>query len=386
MKKLQLIFFLLLAGIAGLKAQSYYGLLTLGNYDAGYCDTVIYDSRFTYEAYGYKGSKPAFVQVWHPVVKTGTPVYLSVGDFRMKNLPFPLSEVYSHLNAETDTVILRNCGLIDGEPESTTTNNINCYDLLERYYRAGSQSVRAPMPVESNFPVIVYHHGSQGSAIENLAMAEYFVSRGYIFVSANFHLPYPGKLFGLKPFNLLIQGEDEESLRFILSFARTLSGGPLFFAGHSWGAQMGWRALQNDSLISGFVSLETTLEFQDDMVKIRDYWPEVYHCIVESQPVYPFPVLLMAATGKEEVFRFFEKVESPALRFVSTRESFEHNAYTSEFYFRYLLRDSVLPPDDAGLRDRFILYIRHLEAMEHFFGDIRAGRTLAKKTTQYIIH
>ena len=377
--------FLILSVFPSLRAQSsFYDLLNLGSFAPGYSDTVIYDSRFTYEAYSYQGSKPYFVQVWHPVEKSSRSLYLQTNDLRMSNLPFPLSEVYTHLNAETDTIILRNCGLIEGEQEPAAPVSVDCNDLLERYYNAQTRSVRAAMPVESNKPLIVYHHGSQGSAAENLAMAEYFASRGYIFVSANFHLPYPGQLFGLKPFNLLIKGEEEESLRAILGFARSLSSGPLFFAGHSWGAQMGWRTLKQDHQISGFVSMETSLEFQDDPEKIREYWPELYQCIVETQPVYPFPVMLMAATGKAEVFRFFEKVESPYLRFVSTRESFEHNAYTSDFFFRYLLRDSVPPPDDARLHERFILYVKHLEAMDQFFKNIQAGREMDSIETEFI--
>lgn len=385
MKKLSLALFLFFFGIIGLKAQmSYYALLTTGKHDAGYSDTVLYDQKFTYEAYGYKGAKPYFVQVWHPVEKNSRASYLHTNDLRMSNLPFPLSEVYTHLNAETDTTILRNCVLIEGEHEPAAPVSIDCNDLLERYYNAQTRSVRAAMPVAGHNPLIVYHHGSQGSAAENLAMAEYFASRGYIFVSANFHLPYPGQLFGLKPYNLLINGEEEESLRAILGFACSLSSGPLFFAGHSWGAQMGWRTLKQDHQISGFVSMETSLEFQDDPVKIREYWPELYQCIVETQPVYPFPIMLMAATGKAEVFRFFEKVESPSLLFVSTRESFEHNAYTSEFYFRYLLRESVLPPDDARLHERFILYVKHLEAMDQFFKNIQAGREMDSIKTEFI--
>src|SRR5690606_5623430 len=127
-----------------------------------------------------------------------------------------------------------------------------------------------------DFPVIVYHHGSQSNSFENVAMAEYFASRGFVFVSSNFHLPFENKSFGLKPFDRYIAGEEEQSLQTVVEFAQSLStSSAVFFIGHSMGAQMGLRTFDENPTIKGMVSLETTLEFKEDYEQIKEMWPEV---------------------------------------------------------------------------------------------------------------
>ncbi len=202
-------------------------------------------------------------------------------------------------------------------------------------------------------------------------MAEYFASRGFIFVSSNFHLPYENTTFGLKPFEKLIIEEDEESLRTVVRFAQSLSySSSVFFIGHSWGAQMGLRSFDQDTSIKGMISLETTIEFKNDYAIIREIWPEVFEKVVTQKSYYPFPILFCAATGQEKPFDFFESLNTPHITFASTKEQFEHNAYTSIFYLRYFLENEVLQTDKLILKDRLNIYSKHLELMTEFLNEI----------------
>jgi hypothetical protein len=63
----------------------------------------------------------------------------------------------------------------------------------------------------------------------------------------------------------------------VARFANSLSSSrELFFIGHSFGAQMGFRTFDEDSTIKGMVSLETSIEFKSEDSVIKEMWPEVY--------------------------------------------------------------------------------------------------------------
>ena len=109
-------------------------------------------------------------------------------------------------------------------------------DALKKVERIPTRSYRAPHPEKTDLPVIIYHHGAQGRSDENHVMAEYFASRGYLFIAANFHLPYEGLGFG--------STRDVEDtfggLKTVIEYAQSLTSNEFMaFIGHSWGAQSG---------------------------------------------------------------------------------------------------------------------------------------------------
>ena len=116
------------------------------------------------------------------------------------------------------------------------------------------------LELDTNFPVIVYHHGNQGPSDENYLMAEYFASRGYIFVSANFELPFANHSFGYREGN--IKKPNTSTPKKLIEFAKSISSSEqLFYVGHSYGAQVGFCILHEEGLADAFVSMETTMEF-----------------------------------------------------------------------------------------------------------------------------
>jgi hypothetical protein len=353
--------------------ETLYDFVKPGDFQVGFADTILFDSTYIYEAYNYCGYKPHFIQIWYPITrKHKKATFLMFSDFLDTNKNKHLSIVREALKQHQQEIIIRDC--IEENLESGQTNNFESYsynDVFKLISSIKTMSSFNDVIEYSHFPVIIYHHGAQSNSFENFAMAEYFASRGFIFVSANFHLPYENTLFGLKPFNKLIKGEDENSLKTILRFARSLSSSPaVFFIGHSLGAQMGLRTFDHDTSIKGLISLETTIEFKTDFEKINQMWPEVFQKVIADNAYYPFPVLLCAATGQEKPFCFFENLNAQQITFAPTKEEFEHNAYTSIFYLRYFIDNEVPQADKEILKSRLQLYVKHLELINEFINGI----------------
>jgi pimeloyl-ACP methyl ester carboxylesterase len=231
------------------------------------------------------------------------------------------------------------------------------------------------MPQRTNWPVIVYHHGSQGMSDENAVMAEYFASRGYVFVSANFHLPYPDTPFGLLPYALEQENKHNQSTaKQVIEFARTLTKNPnLFFIGHSWGAQEGWCFLDEPNMATAFVSLETTIEYKTDTLEIKDKWPYVYDALAVQKREFSIPILLLAAEDRDLNFDFFRDWSSVAMTYASYMLPFAHNSYTSAYLMRYFLGDAFAKPDVVVLRTQVEGYATHLELMEAWLDSVQKG-------------
>ncbi len=380
-------FFLLLPALLCDAQNALYDVIKPGHFPVGFKDTIVFDSHFQYEAFDYKGPKPHFIKIWFPVTATPAfPQWVTVKDFFETNTSGKLATIQAELEKNFREMLIR-----DFIKENPATGELNDYGNTSHDAMLGllgaikTNSFFYKDFTKAAFPVIVYHHGSQSFSFENFAMAEYFASRGFIVVASGFHLPYEETVYGLKPLNRLIKNEEEHSLKTIVKFAASLTRSKsVFFIGHSWGAQMGLRSLDNDTTIKAFVSLETTIEFKTDHEKIKEFWPEVYQKLVTEKAAYPFPILFCAATGEEKPFAFFENVNVPEKIFVSTKKEFEHNAYLSVFYLRLLLANKVNQPDKEIMQNRLALFIKHLALIETFIDGALTGKKKLKHNVHFI--
>lgn len=371
--KSKIIFYLIFLQCVTINAQeNLYDFVKLGDYQVGFMDTLILDGIYDYNTLDYKGRKPYFVQIWHPVKKRKKNVYLNVKDFFVFKQNANLKTVQEQLTTEYKTLFISDYlteNLITGEE-----NNYGKYSYEEVFDLIGELETRSVSDSdigESDSPVIIYHNGSQGHPFENFAMAEYFASRGYIFITASFELQFENNPFGMLPYERYITDEEEESLKTITEFAKSLSSSSsIFFIGHSLGAQMGLRTFGLDTTIKGMVSLETSIEFKTDYKKIKELWPEVYQKVITEKVTYPFPILFCAATGEEKPFNFLENVKAPQITYASTKTEFEHNAYLSFFHLRYFLGKEVLQTDKTILENRLPLYVKHLDIIYKFIDGI----------------
>jgi len=345
-----------------------YDFVKLGDYQVGFMDTLILDEKYDYMNYDYKGQKPYFVQIWHPIIKKNKRDYLKIKDFFTFKQNPDLKTVQEQLTAKYKNLFIRD--YLTENLENGKKNNYEKYsyeDVLDLISELETRSIPDSTIGGPNFPVIVYHNGSQGHPFENFAMAEYFASRGFIFVSASFELQFGNNSFGMLPYERYITNEEEESLKAVTKFALSLSkSSSIFFIGHSLGAQMGLRAFGHDSTIKGMVSLETSIEFKTDYEKIKELWPEVYQSVITEKVNYPFPILFCAATGEKKPFNFLENVRSPRITYTGTKTEFEHNAYLSIFYLRYFLDNKIQQSDKEILGNRLPLYIKHLDIIYNF--------------------
>jgi dienelactone hydrolase len=339
-------------------------LIQDGEYGIGFFDTIIHKDVKSYREFGYLGVEPMFVKVWHPIKKDTAQESLSFGAIHRPISDAKHKNVYQELLAQTDTIIKNNLlaeELFTWDP--LHFGELNANDVLDSLMNLQTNSVYRTLSKKSKFPVIVYHHGTQGSADENSLMAEFFASRGYIFVSANFHLPYEDKILGIEETTMCL----DIQIKSLISFAESLTrSNTLFYMGHSWGAQVGWYTLHQKGLAEAFVSLETTIEFKTDTNEIKDKWPCVYESLITKKQKLKTPVLIIANTGNDKPFTFFEGAGIKSRIEVSAKEEFLHESYTSLYLMRYFLEPKIHQPDFSALENQLKLYEQHVLLIDEY--------------------
>lgn len=372
MKAKIILYLIFLQCVTANAQENIYDFVQTGNYQVGFMDTLVLDDKYSYDELDYSGQKPYFVQIWHPISHEKKKDYLHVRDFFVFQQHNGLQKVQEQLTKTYQTLFIRD--YLSENLKTGEENHFGKYSYEEVFDLVGAvetRSIRDQLMGDNEFPVIVYYNGSQGHPFENYLLAEYLASRGFIFVAASFELQFGDSPFGMLPYERYITDEEEESLKTIVQFAKSLTRSPsVFFAGHSLGAQMGLRTFGEDSTIKGMISLETTIEFKTDEEKIKELWPETYQKVINEKVYYPFPVLFCAATGEQKPFHFLENVRAPQLTFASTITAFEHSAYLSLFYTRYFIGDEVPQDDKDILESRLPLYIKHLELIGGFLDGV----------------
>jgi dienelactone hydrolase len=370
MRKLIPLYFLCVS-VFSVKAQdSYYDHIAVGKYSVRYSDTVIYDPAIHYEQYGYSGPAPLFVQVWFPSMKATAKKRLAFGQYKFHTIPAGLSRVYEKLSSQMDEIFIRDgieSNMMNDEP--IDYGHLTTRQVLEKINRLATISSRSAIDAKLDYPVIVYQHGSQGLSSENTVMAEYFASHGYVFITANFHLPYENTIYGLLPYHLEKENKhNQSSAKALINFAKSIAAREkVFFIGHSWGAQEGWCFLDDPAWADAFVSMETTIEFKKDTARIKELWPYVWDAIQVKRNTFSIPVLLFAAADDDTNFDFFKGLSSAPMIFASYKEPFAHNSYTSLSMMRCFLRKDINQPDSAMLLNQVKGYARHLDLIHAFF-------------------
>ncbi|HMQ76028.1 MAG TPA: hypothetical protein PKE21_08860 [Flavobacteriales bacterium] len=342
----------------------------------GFADTLLFNDSLHYNAFGYDGPAPLFVQAWFPLEGTLAepvgrldPEHLRFQDLRKPTLPVALQPVHRELLLRMDSAFIEYCLRypFDGD-EPIDYAPFSEQQVKDSLLALGTQAFRAALPLTASLPVIVYHHGSQGLCDENVWMAEHFAEHGYIFLSCNFHWPLHGAMYGTP----LVWEPDRGSIRTMLRFARRLANGnKVFYIGHSWGAQEGWCTLYEPGLADAFISLETTMEWKTDSVEVRDKWPQVLEAITTQR--YPMPVLMVADTEGEPPFPMFRGVQGD-VRYLDPKEPFGHESYTSAYLMRLAGEGRFALPDREAMQRQFDVHAALLDELLAFLQQ-RAGRT-----------
>lgn len=352
-----------LLGLVLLFTHAAFGQPSTGaSYHIGFADTLLFNDSLHYAAFGYDGPAPLFVQLWFPLSADPGTAPLSHAQLRQRTLEGPLKRVYQELLLRMDSAFIE----YDLRYPLEGDVPINYSPFTEVQVKdslfALPTTTQRPSGVQAlDFPVIVYHHGSQGLSDENVRMAEHFALNGFVFLSCNFHWPLEEKMYGTP----LVWEPDRSSIRTVLHFASQLAdGNKVFFIGHSWGAQEGWCTLHEPGLVDAFVSLETTMEWKTDTAEVRDKWPHVLEAITTMS--YPMPILLVADTEGEPPFPLFKGVHGD-LRYLDPKKPFTHESYTSAYLMRIGGEGRFTMPDAAQLREQEGVYEALLNEVLVFF-------------------
>tara|TARA_R110002096_G_scaffold192564_3_gene374256 strand:+ start:28257 stop:29483 length:1227 start_codon:yes stop_codon:yes gene_type:complete len=339
---------LLSIGLIFSNAQSniQYDSLDFGSFSVGFSDTLLLEETIPYKYKNYAGSSPILIKIWHPIPKNESSNFLSAQAFQYsRNLDTNVQELEAELISKFeeyyDRNILRQDYIHFDEIEYPVLGSELLLDYIKK---TPTKSREAKLDKDSNFPILIYHHGSRGTAFDNYIMAEYLASHGYIVIAGNFNLAYENRPYGYTK-------NDPYDKRFcerIIEFAQDLnSNTPIGFIGHSWGAQMGFSLLADEKNISAFVSMETTLELWNRK-QVKAKWPRLSGKIMENYADYNLPILMFANQGPEMPvqFDFFKPIQSPQLIFATCKEEFVHESYAS-YYSARLNYSQTFPQNDA---------------------------------------
>lgn len=348
------------------RAQLAENPIELGPLGIGYTDTLITVEQLRYEQFGFSGPAPLFVDIWHPLNADPGQRLLSWRELRHRNHSGAIGRVHDELIQRMDSSLIEydiRLPFDSNDPIDYGTAGPSA--VKDALLDLPTLSCRASIERASRNPVIVYHHGSQGLNDENLWMAEYFASRGYVFLSANFHWPLEQALYGTP----LEWRPDAASVNALIDFARSLSAtDSVFYIGHSWGAQEGWCLLAEPGMVQTFVSLETTLEWKTDTVEIKDKWPDVHEALRSKS--YPMPILMIADTEDGPPFAPFEAVRGEITQ-IDPLEAFGHESYTSAYLMRTMVNDRFPQPDSTAMKAQLKTYRAMLELIDAWFASVR---------------
>ena len=332
----------------------------------GYTDTLLHAAGVEYSGFGYTGPAPLSCSTGSPWTP-GQERAACYGALRERQLPDGLASVYAALHAEMERSFIAtdlSGSYPDHEPIDYGKSSLA--EVLEQVMRTATLSQRAAPARRSDAPVIIYHHGSQGSSDENVAMAEYFASRGYDLVGANFHWPHGDVPYGMEGFT-----NDPGALRAVLA----LCPPPAIASSSSTtaGARK-WAGTPHapPGPVRAFVSMETTLETKTDTNEIKDKWAWLYDAMVTRGEVLPIPVLLLANTQRDAPFAFLAGRSTSGLHAASI-QPFDHESYTSAYFLRYYHRDRFPQPDTAAMAQQLARYGEHLSLIDAFFHAVRSG-------------
>lgn len=316
----------------------------------GFSDTLLFNDSVLYSAFGYHGPAPLFVQAWFPVDLDATQQDLTFAGLRERSLPVPLSRVHEELCLRMDSAFVEYCVRYPfGGDEPIDYAPQAIWQVKDSLFALRTHARRSALPGGRRFPVIVYHHGSQGMSDENVWMAEWFAENGFIFLSCNWHWPLHGAMYGTP----ITWETDRSGIRMMLRFARELGDGKVFYIGHSWGAQEGWCTLHEPGMADAFVSLETTIEWKTDTAEVRDKWPRVFEAITTRS--YGLPILMVADTEGEPPYQMFRGVRAD-ISYLDPKEPFGHESYTSAYLLRRAVTGQFNVPDADALDAQFDLH------------------------------
>ncbi len=371
---------LALAPTLGTAQADVFEMLDYGPEKVGYADTVLFQQSIQFDEPSYKGDSPLFVSIWFPTQTSG--LELTFGDLEV-NPPEALDELYNEYKSVRDSYFIdynikeeaENYDAIDYGDDTPQ-------DVFNAISGTKVNALQSQLETHIPGPTIIYHHGSQGSPTENAAMAAYFASHGFTFIASNFEWPHVGQPYGLT------EGirNDPAIVNRLTSFSKELNPkNPIFYIGHSWGAQEGWMYLHDRDDVAGFVSLETTIEYKDDREIIQEYWPHVYEDLVTNPKAYHMPILVMAGAEKDEPFEFFSSASEQVIS-VSTKSYFTHESYTSAFLMRAKYHNIFPQPDYVLMQDQIDLYISHIELIHDFINQVIGGEEIELKHDKFYIN
>ncbi|HRT53151.1 MAG TPA: hypothetical protein P5291_03660, partial [Flavobacteriales bacterium] len=76
------------------------------NYRIGFGDTLLFNDRLHYAAFGYDGPAPLFAQLWFPLIEDPATAPLSQAQLRQRTLKGPLRRVYDELLLRMDSAFI----------------------------------------------------------------------------------------------------------------------------------------------------------------------------------------------------------------------------------------------------------------------------------------
>lgn len=360
-KKNLIAFLCLNASISFAQDPMYLNKIKFGSYQVAFSDSVIVQKNEDGR------EKAFFVSIWYPAQNDTSKDYMKYKDYWNFSAPDNLSGLKDSLQLKYQEIV-KEYGVC------SNTNNWRVHKFKKKQKRLFNailnMSVNAKVNLilaEGKFPCIIYHHGNNGSNEDNSLFCEFMASHGYVVVSSNYEWPSYRSGFD----------ERIKDISYISNWASNLAfvnKNKLIYAGHSWGAQMGFfMNARQDHLFKLFLSFDTTIEGKP-LSSARNKWSTMDSLFTHHSHQLITPMLLFStvqinynafgAAKKVHLipkYDFFRSLKSTSMEFVTTKKSLEHNNFTSQGVIRAFHSEQIRQKDKKEINSQCEAYIRILE-------------------------
>jgi hypothetical protein len=328
-----------------LEPPPFWGKLSPGPYAVGFRSVwqldysrtyqMVFDDKTSYAA--GKAPRPILVNIWYPALEPDEPVPMAHGDYlAIETGDVRLAKFATKLAAYNRAVV---CKEVMYKTAAELTERQR--QVLDQFWKTPTASFRNATPVDSRFPLVIYHSGFGSSFEDNAVLCEFLASHGFVVIGSAFQ-DSSGETFNV--------GGAEKSARdmgYLIAYARRFSyvdWNHVGVVGHSGGAQFALIARSSEaSPLDAVVSLDTTQDYYSLADRRWDYLKDP---VIKNAENMAVPILMVA--NAHAFFELADRLKGSERQYL-TVSGLDHNDFISQGIIHHEL-ECRLEPGKPELR------------------------------------
>jgi hypothetical protein len=321
-----------------------YGDLKCDKYTVGFKSICVFDTTRKYDlscgdtliaAKTKELGRPILMNIWYPATKSNTSP-LKIKDF----FDFPTSEStkiffknlndFQYKNSKVYAVeqnMTKKDFPLEGDT-SLAERNRKRNLIFETYINSPTLSFRNALPIEGDFPIIIYHQGLGGTMDENFILLEYLASNGYIVITSAFQVAEgsnydEGWYTGVGDYEATFS-----DFTFIINYCKNNNiskSNQIFLSGHSYGANCAITYIgEGNQNVVGLIPLDSDYGYV-----LNNFFPQKYNPFVNPKMKYYDGMPMFCAGRSEAHYRMLDSLTN-SKRYFLTISEMTHNDFTSQ--------------------------------------------------------